>query len=154
MERSKYLADRIRELFLHGKWIANTNYRELLSETNMKQALTRAGNHNSIASLTFHINYYLAGMIELMEGGELNIHDRFSFDMPPVENEEAWLTLRSVLLTNAEKIATLTENLPDDMLDTDFVKPEYGTWLRNLEAMLEHSYYHMGQISLIKKLTP
>lgn len=27
-----------------------------------------------------------------------------------------------------------------------------GTFLRNMDAMIEHAYYHLGQIVLIKKL--
>jgi hypothetical protein len=29
---------------------------------------------------------------------------------------------------------------------------QYGTWQRNLEAVIEHSYYHLGQIILIRKM--
>jgi hypothetical protein len=32
MDRPKYLADRLREVLLNGRWIANTNYRDQLSQ--------------------------------------------------------------------------------------------------------------------------
>ena len=34
----------------------------------------------------------------------------------------------------------------------NFVDEKYGTFQRNIEAMIEHSYYHLGQIVLIKKM--
>ncbi|MGE0931575.1 DUF1572 family protein [Peijinzhouia sedimentorum] len=43
------------------------------------------------------------------------------------------------------------EKMDDDLLRQTFVKEEYGSYLRNIEAQIEHSYYHLGQISLIKK---
>jgi len=37
-------------------------------------------------------------------------------------------------------------------LDAIFVLEKYGTYRRNIEGMIEHAYYHLGQISLIKKM--
>lgn len=42
--------------------------------------------------------------------------------------------------------------MDDSLQSQPFVKQEYGTYLRNIEAQIEHSYYHLGQISLIKKM--
>jgi len=42
--------------------------------------------------------------------------------------------------------------MPDKKLNEIFVNEKYGTYLRNIEAVIEHSYYHLGQIVLIKKL--
>lgn len=42
--------------------------------------------------------------------------------------------------------------MPDQKLEEVFVEEKYGTYLRNIEGVIEHSYYHLGQISLIKKL--
>jgi hypothetical protein len=36
--------------------------------------------------------------------------------------------------------------------DDIFEEEKYGIYRRNIEAIIEHSYYHLGQISLIKKL--
>jgi hypothetical protein len=38
-----------------------------------------------------------------------------------------------------------------NLLSQPFVKDEYGSCLQNIEAQIEHSYYHLGQVSLIKK---
>jgi len=35
----------------------------------------------SIAALTFHINYYVAGVLNVFQGGKLEIRDKYSFDM-------------------------------------------------------------------------
>jgi len=42
--------------------------------------------------------------------------------------------------------------MEDATLDSVFVDEKYGTYLRNIEGVIEHCYYHLGQISLIKKL--
>lgn len=152
MTRSKQLAKRIRELFLDGRWIANTNYKDQLSVINWEQAITKIQDLNTIAVLTFHINYYLAGLIRVFEGGPLDIRDKFSFDLPPVESESDWNQLFGEFLSNAERFASLVEQMPDAVLEQPFVEDKYGTNLRNIEAIIEHGYYHLGQVSLIRKM--
>lgn len=152
MENSKQLADRLREVILSGTWIANTNYQDQLQNVGWQQATAKIGALNTIAALTFHINYYIGGVLHVFEGGALEIRDKYSFDLPPVESEADWDKLRNSLWTNTEKFANLVEQMSDEKLDGVFVDEKYGTYRRNIEGIIEHSYYHLGQISLIKKL--
>jgi hypothetical protein len=55
-------------------------------------------------------------------------------------------------LSNAENLALAIEKLDESKLEEPFVDEKYGTYLRNLEAVIEHSYYHLGQVTLIKKM--
>lgn len=152
MKRTKQVADRFREVILNGKWIANTNIQEQLADLNWQQATIQVESLNSIAALTFHIDYYIAGLINVFKGGQLEIRDKFSFDMPPVNCQEDWEEVRDNLMTHAAAFADLVEVMPDEKLDAPFVDEKYGTYLRNIEAMTEHAYYHFGQITLLKKL--
>lgn len=152
MSSPSQLAKRFREVILDGLWIANTNFKDQLSDVTWEQAVTKVDSLNTIAMLTFHIHYYIAGIVNVLEGGELEIKDKFSFDLPPIESAEQWEELLNKLWTDAEKFAVLIEELPDGKLDEVFVDEKYGTYLRNIDGMIEHSYYHLGQITLIKKL--
>jgi len=153
MTRSEFIANRLREVLLDGHWIANTNYREQLLGTGWEQAVQKVGNLNTIAALTYHINYYLAGILQVFAGGALEIRDQYSFDLPPIASQNDWEQLVQTFLDHAEQFVVQVEQLPDAKLDEIFVAEQYGTWLRNLEGVIEHSYYHLGQISLIHKLT-
>lgn len=152
METGKQLAERFREVMLDGTWIANTNYTKALSDLNMEDACKKVGNLNSIAALSFHINYYISGVVNVFEGGNLEIRDRHSFDMPSITSESDWNNLRSELKLNSEKFAAFVEGLGETDLETDFVDPKYGSFRRNIEGIIEHSYYHLGQISMLRKL--
>ena len=152
MSRTKQIANRFREVILDGRWIAYTNFKDQLEKLDWKQANTPIGNLNTIALLTFHINYYVGGVLQVLEGGPLDIRDKFSFDMPPISSQEDWEALQQSLWQNAEKFAQLVEQLPDDKLDDAFVDIKYGTYARNLEGMIEHCYYHLGQVVLLNKL--
>ncbi|HMQ07809.1 MAG TPA: DinB family protein [Saprospiraceae bacterium] len=152
MHRNQYMANRIREVYLDGKWVANTNYKCAIEKLTWIEATSKLGNLNTIGALIFHVNYYLAGLIEVFEGGEFVIRDKYSFDMPLIESQNIWNDLRNTFLANAEKFAAHVENLQDTQFDEPFVDEKYGTYLRNIEGVIEHGYYHLGQISLIIKM--
>jgi hypothetical protein len=71
---------------IDGLWIANTNFKDQLSDVTWEQAVTKIGSLNTIAMLTFHIDYYIAGIINVFEGGDLEIKDKFSFDSSTIES--------------------------------------------------------------------
>ncbi|WP_312345545.1 DUF1572 domain-containing protein [Chryseobacterium binzhouense] len=152
MSTSLQLAKRFREVILDGKWIANTNFKDQLSDISWEQATKKIADLNTIAMLTFHIDYYIAGLINVFEGGDLEIRDKYSFDLPPVESQLQWENLLNKFWTDAEQFADLLEKMPDSKMNEVFVNEKYGTYLRNIDGMIEHAYYHLGQISLIKKL--
>ncbi|PNQ74666.1 DUF1572 domain-containing protein [Hanstruepera neustonica] len=152
MEKSNEIANRFREVILNGTWIANTNFQDQLSNVTWQQALTKVSSLNTIALLAFHINYYIAGVLHVFKGGNLEIRDKYSFDMPEITSEKDWNTLKESLFQNAEAFAKYVEQMSDEKLNSVFVDPKYGTYRRNIEALIEHSYYHLGQVSLIKKM--
>jgi uncharacterized damage-inducible protein DinB len=152
MNRNTTLASRLREVLLDGHWIANTNYKDQLQSINWNQAIQKVGNLNTIAALTFHINYYMEGLLNVFNGGKLEISDKYSFDLPEIKTEQDWLQLVTTFLHNAETFASKVEQMEDILFDQPFVDEKYGSYLRNIEGVIEHSYYHLGQVSLIRKL--
>lgn len=152
MARNKELTDRLTEVLLSGRWIANTNYKEQLENITWKQATQKIGALNSIAALTFHVNYYLAGIINVFKGGDLEIRDAYSFDLPNIESEREWESLKNNFVKNAQTFIDEVSRLPESKLNETFVDEKYGTYVRNIEGVIEHSYYHLGQISLLKKM--
>lgn len=152
MTKSKELSSRLQEVLLNGKWIANTNIQEQLNKIDWKQAITKVGDHNSISELTFHVNYYVGGILNVLRGGDLEIRDRYSFDMTSISSESDWQSLISSFVENSNSIVALVANTLESQWDKPFVKEEYGTYARNIEGLIEHSYYHFGQISLLMKL--
>jgi len=154
MERPQQIASRFREVILNGTWIANTNYKDQLSGLDWKIATTPIHDLNSVAILAQHIHYYIAGMINAFKNGTLEIKDQYSFDFPPIKSQQEWDVFLSKFWSDAEEFATLTEKIGETQLEQAFIDEKYGTFQRNIDGMIEHSYYHLGQIVLIKKLQP
>jgi hypothetical protein len=152
MTRNLAIANRLREVLLDGKWIANTNFKEQILSVSWEQAIQKVGNVNTIALLTFHINYYLAGLLNVFNGGKLEIKDKYSFDLPEIRSEKDWNKLVNDFLSNSEMFVKQVEQMDESMLDQPFAEEKYGSYLRNIEGVIEHSYYHLGQVSLIRKM--
>ena len=146
------LANRIREVYLNGKWIANTNIKEQIDNLNLPQATQTVNGLNTVALLVFHLNYYLEGLIVALTENKLEIKDKYSFLMNELNNEDDWQVLKNKLLANAERLASIIENFDNNQLSDPFVDEKYGTIWQNIIGVVEHSYYHFGQITIIKKM--
>lgn len=152
MSPTQQLADRFREVVLDGTFIANTNFKHQLTGSSLQLVTGQVGSLNTIALLAQHIHYYIAGVQQVLRGGPLDIHDQYSFDFPPMATQEQWDTFLERFWADAETFALSLEQLPEQQLPEPFVAVKYGTYNRNIEAMIEHCYYHLGQIVMIKKL--
>ena len=146
------LANRFREVILNGTWIANTNFKDQLEKLDYRIAIAKFQNLNTISDLAQHIHYYIKGVKNVLLGGNLEISDQYSFDFPPIESQQQWENFLENFWKDSEEFSTLIETLPQEKLNEDFVEKKYGTYLRNLDGMIEHCYYHLGQIVLIKKI--
>ncbi|MEI5985143.1 MULTISPECIES: DinB family protein [Sphingobacterium] len=152
MEKCEFMASRFREVYLSGTWIANTNYQDQLQQINWQIASTQIADLNTIAAIVYHINYYLQGILEGLEDGQFTIQDKFSFDVPEIVEDREWQILVHVFLDNAEKFAQTIERFDESKLEETFFEERFGNYWRNIEGVIEHGYYHLGQIVLIRKL--
>ena len=152
MKNNQQLANRFREVLLDGTFIANTNYKHQLENLPLEIANKKIGKLNTIAILAKHVHYYIKGVSAVFKGGALEIRDAYSFDFPPMTSEKEWKCFLATFFKDAEEFATLVEQLPANQLNEVFTNEKYGTCQRNIDGMIEHCYYHLGQIVLIKKL--
>jgi len=129
-----------------------TNYKLQLSDVSWEEATTKVESFDTIADLTFHIDYYLGGLIQIFQGGSLEIRDKYSYNAPPITSQKEWENRTVKLFNDAATFANLVEIMTGDTLIQPFVEEKYGNNYINIQAMIEHCYYHLGQIVLIKKL--
>ena len=152
MKKTYILASRFREIILNGTWVANTNYKDELSNLNYEIAITKFDSLNTISGLAQHIHYYINGVKKVFKGGDLEIKDSYSFEFLPIESKQEWELFLSKFWNDAEEFAALIEQMPEERLNQVFVEEKYGSYQRNIDGMIEHCYYHLGQIVMIKKL--
>lgn len=151
MQLAITIATHFRHVHFGGNWTC-VNLLDTLKDVTWEEALHSREGFNTIAVLTFHINYFVDAVLKVLEGAPLDANDAFSFTHPPITNDADWQRLLEKLWSDADRFITLVEQLPDDRLHTDMADPKYGTWCRNLHGIIEHTHYHLGQIVVLKKL--
>ncbi|AFD06067.1 hypothetical protein [Solitalea canadensis] len=147
---SKQIAKHFRDVHFGGNW-TSVNLKDTLADITWEQSVTKVHNFNTIAVLVFHVNYYVAAVLKVLQGELLNASDKYSFDLSPITSADDWNQLVAKTLSEAELFAAEIEKLEDSMLFDDFADPKYGNYYRNIVGIIEHTHYHLGQISLLKK---
>lgn len=148
---SKQIAKQFRDLHFGNNWTA-VSLKEVLEDVTWEEATTKVYDLNTIAVLVFHMNYYVAAVLEVLKGKPLEASDKNSFDLPPITSEAEWQALKTKAFTEAEQFADWIEKLEDSRFFDEFIEPKYGNYHRNIVGIIEHTYYHLGQISLLRKI--
>ncbi len=151
MTTPQQLSKHFRDVFFGGNWTA-VNLKDTLEGITWQQATTKVHNLNTIAVLVFHINYYIDAVLKVLEGEPLKASDKYSFALQPITSEEEWRKLVDKTFTQAELFANRIEALDEEKLFETFADAKYGNYFRNLAGIIEQTHYHLGQISLLKKI--
>lgn len=151
MNTSQQIAKHFREVHFGGNWTCS-NLRDNLSDVTWQQATRQVYSLNTIAALVYHTHYYVAAVIKVLQGGELDAHDKYSFSHPPIHSQEDWENLLNKVWEDAETFETLLKKLPEASLWDNIWEEKYGIYYRNLHGIIEHTHYHLGQIAIIKKI--
>jgi hypothetical protein len=152
MTYSKPLANRLREVVLEGTWIANTNFKAQLESLDWQVATRPIQPLNNIALLAQHAHYYIKGIKNTIEHGVLSMSDAQSFSFEEIQSQLKWKSFLDTFWSDTEQLAQLIESMSDDDLNRPFVDEKYGSVARNFDGLIEHCYYHLGQIVLVKKM--
>ncbi len=151
MNLSAQVAKHFREVFTGGNWTW-VNLKDTLEGITWQHAITKVHSFNTIATLVYHMTYYVDGVLKVLQGGELATKDEYSFNHPPITSEEDWEKMLQKVWADVEAFATLVEQMPDERFFEVFTNEKYGNYYRNITGITEHTHYHLGQIVLIKKI--
>ena len=88
------IALHLQQVYFGGNW-TTSNFKDQLVDVSWQEANFALKEGNSIVTLLFHCNYYIAGLIPVLQGGTLEIKDKFSFDSPKITCEADWEQLKN-----------------------------------------------------------
>lgn len=117
-----------------------------------QQATTQVDHVNTIAVLLYHINFYVNAVLDGLQGNPPAGRHKDSFSHPPIHCREDWQMLIDTTWKVAGAFASYIGNMTDAQLWQNFRDGKDGNCYRHIQGVLEHNYYHMGQIVLLKKI--
>lgn len=148
MNLVKNIAQHFHEVHYGNSW-TDVAMKDVLKDISWQQAVKKVGDTNTIAVLVHHMDFYnLVVYARLLESSEKFEHED-SFRIQ-VENQADWDKLVKRYFDNVEMIHRKILELDESKL---FELKTANTLYKNLHGLVEHIHYHLGQISLLKKLT-
>jgi hypothetical protein len=115
MNLSGQLAKHIRDVHFGGNW-TSVNLKDTLADVSWQQATTHVQSLNTIATLMYHVHYYISAVTKVLEGGPLEAKDIYSFAHPPIRSQDDWQALLDKTWADAETLAALVAVLPESLL--------------------------------------
>ena len=148
----QHLARHFRQAYTGGSFSEKHLQRELSGLT-FQQATTRSGrgDTNSIAAIAYHLHFYVLGLETALAGGTLDTRDAASWDTPAIETQAQWDALVAEVLRVGAAFAKTLAALPEAEVWAPFYAPTNSSTFTNALGVLEHVYYHLGQIVVIRK---
>ncbi len=148
---SGLIATQFKESYFGNNWTCSS-LKEHLADVTWVEAITPVNSLNTIATLVFHLNYYVANVVSILQGTPVVSKDKEAFDHPPIRNQKDWHQFLQKIWSDGQLFSELIAKVPDDMLDQVFIEDKYRHYYRNFHGITEHVYYHLGQIVLLKKI--
>ena len=91
-----------------------SNFKEQLSDITWQESTQQIASLNTIATLSYHISYYVTILEQVLEGNPISGSDKLSFNHPPITSKAEWDSFRNKLWSDTEKLIVLIEILPDE----------------------------------------
>ncbi len=151
MKTAQNIAKHLHDVYFGGNWTC-VCLQEVVKDMTWQQATRKQAGFHSIAELVYHIHYFVAAQLSVLQLKGLHANDAFSFDVGVIDSEAAWQQLLHLVFSTARECLQLIEGISDDQLWEDFTDPKYGSYYRNLQGCIEHAHYHLGQIVVLKRL--
>lgn len=150
MKLTKVIAQHFYEVHYGDSW-TDVAVKDVLKDITWRQAVQKIGEANTIAVLLHHMDFYNRVVYNrCFEEDQKEVRHEDSLHAE-VNNDEDWLQLQKRYFDLAEKIHAAILALDDKILFTVRAGNQ-NTYYKNLQGLIEHIHYHLGQISLLKKI--
>ena len=135
----------------HGKNWIEVDFKQVLSDITLEEANAKIAPLNTIASIVYHLDYYVKIVLKRLNGEPEPSNQKNGFDIETLPSVESWNKLLNEFFDNAERMSAHVNLMNDDQLLHDFQEKKYGNNIFKIQGIIEHAYYHLGQIVLLKK---
>jgi len=140
------IIDQIEQLHNNNNW-AGLNLYEMLNGITDNSANLKLPNFNhTIHQIARHLVTDFV-VIKRLQGIDYKLKDEEIW-MPEINCK--WADTVNAIKENKNEIIRILHNLSDESLDKPILKNQSSVY-KNLHGYIQHSYYHFGQIALMKK---
>lgn len=144
--------DQLNDLFNGSNWTA-VSFWQAIQETDFNQAIKKKlNNRHSVYEILYHSlawRIFLLNALELIEkeSKELSLPKQWPENVDRLPDD--WEQLKDQFFVVNQKLINLFEKKGDCILSEKVPNRSY-TFKYLINGIIQHDYYHMGQISLLR----
>jgi uncharacterized damage-inducible protein DinB len=151
MKVAQLIATHLQEAFAGNNW-SEVNVKDTLDGITYPEAvMVTSASSNTIAALLYHMTFYNRAITQRLQGIEPEISAANGFDLQPISSEHDWEQLKKNAFDTVNELARAIRHFPDERLEEENPKGK-GSFYKKLQGVIEHNYYHLGQIVILKNL--
>ncbi|MFY8021411.1 MAG: DUF1572 domain-containing protein [Bacteroidia bacterium] len=150
MNTFQHLAKQFKEVYFGGNWTC-VNLKDSISDLSIEEANQKVADFNTIFCLCYHIHYYVKVQMAYLNGIPVHASDEMSFKHPEINDEQSWKSFKEEVFKEAADYIACLAAIEESKVNLSFIAEQYGTYFRNINGLIEHTHYHLGQIVLLKK---
>ncbi len=151
MKIAQLIAAHLQDAFEGNNW-SDVNVKDTLDGITFPEATTVTNaSSNTIAALLYHMTFYNRAIKQRLQGIEPEVSAANGFDMPPITSAYDWEQLKKNVFDTVFELADEIRNFPDEKLSEENPVGK-GSFYKKLHGVIEHNYYHLGQIVILKNL--
>ena len=151
MSIAKELSQHFKNVYFGGNWTV-THFQTVLEDLTWKEATYKLKGQNTILTLVYHTHYFNVEGIRMLKHSLFEAKDELSFQTPEIKSAKAWQNFLENVFVTAEALANEIGKLTDEQLLKPLAPQFKKSSFYNLNGILEHLHYHLGQIVILKKL--
>ena len=137
MKITQLIAAHLQEAFEGNNW-SDVNVKDTLDGITFRQAT--------------HVTNASPNTIkQRLQGIEPEISAANGFDLQPITSEHDWVQLKKNAFDTVNELASAIRDFPDERLPEESPVGK-GSFYKKLQGVIEHNYYHLGQIVILKNL--
>ena len=145
------IATQILEAYEGNNW-SEVCVKDVVADIQFEEAVAiTEASPNSIAALLYHMMFYNNAVCQRLRGEEPHIGSDNGFDLPTLKGGNDWQQLISDAMESAKNLSMAIA----DFREVNLFKENpagLGTFYKKMHGVIEHNYYHLGQIMILKKL--
>jgi uncharacterized damage-inducible protein DinB len=151
MNTAKLVAQHLLDVYKGNNW-TEVNIADTLKDVTLSEAIiVTEASSNTIAALVHHLAFWNRAMTARLKGLEMKIPEDNGYCTPELKTEADWQRIRNDNLASATERAETISNIDKERLFQPIV-PGRSSIYKNVQGMVEHIHYHLGQIVILKKL--
>lgn len=148
--RMKYYVRQLTQVYEGGNWNDESYLGKLKSMSEQTAFLQPYPGTHSVAELLWHCIYWRTVIIKRLQGdsdySNRTEKEQNFLSMHELKNK-GWSGLLSDLRKTQEELINILNSKTDDFLDAEYT-PEFSNEY-NVEGIIQHDHYHLGQIGLV-----